>query len=56
MEKQPHILLKGGEPRSAAGQQRQRRRNLALFFVLLALVVLIFAISLVQFGRAGDLS
>ncbi|MDI9408403.1 MAG: hypothetical protein QM523_04075 [Candidatus Pacebacteria bacterium] len=33
----------------------QRRRNRVLLMVLLGLVALIFAISLVQFGRAGHL-
>ena len=33
-------------------QQRQRAKNLALLWVLLALVALFFAITLVKFGGA----
>ncbi|MDI9348693.1 MAG: hypothetical protein QM537_01675 [Candidatus Symbiobacter sp.] len=39
----------------AAWQRRQRQRNLALFWVLLGLVGLFFAISVVQFARRGHL-
>ena len=39
----------------AAWQRSQKQRNTALFWVLLGLVALFFAISIVQFARGGHL-